>query len=85
MKLELFHSIGNSKDTESAEVRKFIADNGLKDVVDFRNVSYDEAARDLFEYSAGHDTPVLVVDGKVLRGRALIIDWLKTNVLSLRD
>jgi hypothetical protein len=85
MKIELFHSIGDAGAADSAEVRRFITENGLKDRIDFRNVSYEEAARDLIERTGARETPVLIVDGEPVRGRAQIIDWLKTNLHKLRD
>jgi hypothetical protein len=85
LKLELFHSIGNPTDTESADVRRFIAESGLKDLIDFRNVAYDEAAADLFERSGGHQTPVLIANGTPIAGKSRIIDYLKAQILRWRD
>lgn len=85
MNLRLFHKIGPDG-AESAAVRQFIVDNGLSDLIRFSNVSYEEVRQDLFE-SAGPDAqaPVLMVEKRALFGKSAIIDWLKTNILCLRD
>ena len=81
----MFHQIGPGGG-ESAEVRKFLVDNGLTDLVDFQNLKNANAQATLNHLLGSIEAPVLVVDsGRVLRGRAAIVDWLKTNVLCLRD
>lgn len=85
MNLRLFHKIGEGGE-ESATVRQFIVDNGLKDAIDFSNVTYEESRRDLFELAGPKaEAPVLLANGRPIQGRAAIIDWLKTNLLCLRD
>jgi hypothetical protein len=85
MKLRLFHKIGDGG-TDSAAVRQFLVDNGLTELVEFSNVGYEESAMALHEL-AGPDAqaPVLIANGKPVRGKSAIIDWLKTNLLVLRD
>lgn len=85
MNLRLFHKIGEGGE-DSAAVRQFIVDNGLKDAIEFSNVTYDESQQDLVKY-AGPDAPapVLLVDGRPILGRIAILDWMKTNLLCLRD
>lgn len=85
MKLRLFHKIGDGGQ-ESAEVRRFLVENALTDLVEFSNIGYDESRRNLYELAgADADAPVLIANGKILKGRAAIIDWIKTNILVLRD
>ena len=85
MKLRLFHKIGEQGE-DSAGVRRFVVENRLEDLIEFSNVTYDGARQAMHEL-AGPDAaaPVLLVDGKALHGKPAIIDWLKTNVLCLRD
>ncbi|MGZ3723666.1 MAG: hypothetical protein ACXVA9_12075 [Bdellovibrionales bacterium] len=85
MKLRLFHKIGDGGQ-ESAAVRQFLVENALEELIEFSNVGYDESRQALFEL-AGPDAqaPVLIANGRPIRGRSAIIDWLKTNILVLRD
>ena len=85
MELVLYHQIGQAGD-DSAAVRQFLVESGLTDLVEFKNIHYDGAREELRELLGQVESPVLVADKKrVLRGRSAIIDWLKTNVLCLRD
>jgi len=59
--LELFHRIG---DPASAQVRRYVAENGLLEKVRFRNVAFPDAQRD-FQARGGGNTPALW-DGQVL-------------------
>ena len=84
MNLRLFHQIGSGGE-DSAAVRQFLVENGLADLVEFNNVAY-EGPQNEVKHLVGHvEAPVLVANGRVLRGRLAIVDWLKTNILSLRD
>jgi hypothetical protein len=85
MDLRLFHKIGEGGE-DSAAVRQFIVENKLEELVEFSNVAYDESRQDLFE-RAGPDAvaPLLLANGKPVRGKSAIIDWFKTNILVLRD
>jgi hypothetical protein len=80
MKLRLFHKIGVGGE-DSAAVRQFLVDNALTDLIEFSNISYDKARSELFEASGAEEAPVLLADGKPIRGKSEIISWLKTNVL----
>lgn len=85
MKLRLFHKIGPDG-ADSAAVRQFVVDNGLADAIEFSNIKYDDERQELFELAGPKaDAPLLLVDGRPIAGRAAIIDWLKTNLLCLRD
>ncbi len=84
MKIKLFHQIGLGGE-DSAAVRKFISDNGLKDVIEFFNIKYDESRAAAQALTGSVEAPVLDVDGKAIRGRELILDWLRTNVLAQRE
>ncbi len=84
MRLRLFHKIGDCGE-DSAEVRKFLVDNGLTDLIEFSNIEYENPANAVKELVGAVEAPVLVTDKKVLRGKSAIIDWLKTNILVLRD
>lgn len=84
MRLILFHRIGNDG-ADSAEVRRFIVQNGLEDLVEFKNLDYESARTDLLELTGTVEAPVFIAEAKILRGKAAIIDWLKTNILCLRD
>ena len=86
MKLRLFHRVGQNGE-ESAAVRQFLVENALTDLVEFSNIGYDQSRQDLHACAgANAEAPVLVLgDGRPVQGRAAIIDWLKTNILILRD
>jgi hypothetical protein len=85
MKLRLFHKIGPEGE-DSASVRQFIVENALEDLVEFSNVGYDESRSALHELAgSGAVAPVLIANGRVVAGKSAIIDWLKTNILCLRD
>lgn len=85
MKIKLYHQIGLGGE-DSAAVRKFISDNGLKDLIEFFNIKYDESRAAVQALTGGAaEAPVLDVDGKAIRGRELILDWLRTNVLAQRE
>ena len=85
MNLRLFHKIGEGGE-DSAFVRRFIFENGLKEVIEFSNILYDDERQALFELAGPHaEAPVLIANGRPLKGKAAIIDWLKTNLLCLRD
>ena len=84
MKIKLYHQIGLDGE-DSAAVRKFISDNGLKDIIEFFNIKYDESRAAVQALTGSVEAPVLDVDGKAIRGRELILDWLRTNVLAQRE
>lgn len=85
MKLRLFHKIGD-QGADSAAVRQFIMESGLKDLIEFSNVGYDDERQAMFELAGpAAFAPVLMVDGRPVCGKSAIIDWLKTNILCLRD
>jgi hypothetical protein len=85
MKLRLFHKIGEGGE-ESAEVRRFLVENSLTDLVEFSNIGYDESRRNLHELAGAEaDAPVMIANGKTLKGRAAIIDWIKSYIVVLRD
>jgi hypothetical protein len=83
MTLELFHSIGENG-ADSAIVRKFIVENSLENAIEFSNVAYPNALQNLHEITGDKITPVLVVDGRPIRGKTAIIEWIKTNLLTMR-
>lgn len=85
MQLRLFHKIGEGGE-DSAAVRQFLVENALEELVEFSNVTYDQSRQDMYEL-AGPDAqpPVMLADRRVIFGKSAIIDWLKTNLLVLRD
>lgn len=85
MQLRLFHKIGEGGE-DSAAVRQFLVENALEELVEFSNVTYDQSRQDMFELAGPEaQAPVMLVDGRAIFGRSAIIDWLKTNLLALRD
>lgn len=77
MKVVLFHEIA---DPESAAVRKWVMDRGLKEKIDFRNAHYDEVSADLIKILGRRQTPVLVVEEEcVAIGYDDIVKWLTAN------
>lgn len=84
MELKLFHRIGEGG-ADSAAVRQFLVEHQFNDMIEFFNVANESAQKKLIELVGQVEAPVLVVNGRPVRGRELIIDWLKTNLLRLRD
>jgi len=77
---ELFHAIG---DASSAAARRFVIDQGLEEVVRFRNVTYPEVQVDL-KARGGASTPALWGGGQLVTGAEAVIDRLRAW-LNLRD
>jgi hypothetical protein len=71
--LELFHRLDEPR---SARVRRWVVDQGLHEVVRFRNVVYPEAAAD-FEARGGTETPALWDGEQLFTGVELIIARLQ--------
>lgn len=73
MKMELFHQIG-SGGQDSAEVRKFIVERGLKDSIEFSNIGYEGAHA---RWSAvSKIIPCLLIGEKVIEGKDAILAYL---------
>lgn len=70
---QLFHRIA---DPSSAKVRRFVSDHDLLDVVQFRNVQYDEVVRDLTAHG-GEATPALWDGTRLVTGAEACIARLK--------
>jgi hypothetical protein len=78
MKMNLFHAI-DTNPAENASVRKFIFDNGLKDQIEFHNVSYASSQKLLKDLGGEGRTPCLVAGAKILVGAQTIIDFLNSE------
>lgn len=84
-KLKLYHQIGEGGQ-DSAAVRAFLVKNDIVDLVEFFNIKYEDSQMAVAEFTGGSvEAPVLVTPERVLRGRELILDWLRTNILAQRE
>jgi hypothetical protein len=73
--LELFHAIA---DPGSAKVRKYVVDHELGEAVRFRNVTYEEVAKDLSARGGG-ETPALWDGERLFVGAEVVIARLKAH------
>lgn len=84
-KLKLYHQIGKDGE-DSAAVRDFLVKNDLVELVEMFNIKYEDSRMAVAEVTGGSvEAPVLVTPERVLRGRELILDWLRTNILAQRE
>ncbi len=77
--IHLFHAIGAGGE-DSAAVRQYIVEHGLKDKIEFHNMLYEGSQKLLMELSGQKAAPCLVAGGIVFLGREKILGWLKENL-----
>jgi hypothetical protein len=79
---ELFHQITHAP---SVRIRKAIADAGLLDIVQYRNITTgEEAARDYNSLNPGDALPVLRSKsdkGEIYLGEESILQWIQKQTL----
>lgn len=70
--LQLFHAIA---DRGSAQVRRYVVEYGLEELIRFRNVAFEEALADLSSHG-GADVPALWDGAELHTGAERIISRL---------
>ena len=79
MRIELFHIIGEGG-SDSAEVRRFVLEQAIKDKIEFRNLAYEEARQALREAGGiAERAPWLLTSEGLLDGKRQVLDWLIKN------
>ncbi|WP_230532147.1 glutaredoxin family protein [Microvirga roseola] len=79
MDLQLFH---RWQCPYSAQVRDFIDANGLRDRIDYIEITEVDGAQDqLADLTGKSQVPCLVIDGRPLLESADIVQWLRQNMV----
>ena len=74
---DLFHEIAHGP---SAKARRYVTDNGLEEAIRFRNVSFDEARRELQSRGGGGSLPALWDGISLYEGAESVVARLQTLV-----